>query len=243
MNDDITNPVTISATKFLIMDAVKQAWHKTKGAKGTIWLAVIISIIINVVLELLNYLTNQNIFTNIISYIITNLLTMGIVLIGTRRALDLPIKYSMIFEAFQLKYGFRLLLTIILFTLVFVIPILLFIIFQVYQEEMGIILTSILYLINLCITIFLMIRLSLTFRVAVMQDVSPWQAIKQSFIATKHHFWRLLGLVALNILILVVSIIPIGIGLIWTVPYFIISWGIVYRNLIAAKQQTSKESI
>lgn len=237
MENEVINPKSIPGKKLVISELVSMAWHKMNGAKATIWLAVLIGFVINVVFEFIDYLTDRNFITGILSYIVSNLISMGVVLIGTRRALDLPIRASMLFEPFRWRFGLRLLLTIILFSIIVGIPAFLLFIFAALYQQIGTLVSIILSVIMFAIIIYLVVRMSLTFRIAVMQDVNPWHAIKLSFIATQQHFWSLLALLIVNFLIIVVSIIPIGIGLIWSIPYTIISWGIVYRLLVVAKQE------
>jgi uncharacterized membrane protein len=39
-------------------------------------------------------------------------------------------------------------------------------------------------------------------------------------------------------LILIVSVIPLGIGLVWTLPMGMIAYGIIYRNMFGIRNQT-----
>jgi uncharacterized membrane protein len=39
-------------------------------------------------------------------------------------------------------------------------------------------------------------------------------------------------------LIVMVSMIPLGIGLIWTLPMMMIAYGIIYRNMFGVRDET-----
>ena len=61
--------------------------------------------------------------------------------------------------------------------------------------------------------------------------MSPWQAMETSRkTLTKHWFKFLLFLLAM-VLIMVVSAIPAGIGLIWTAPMMALAYAIAYREV------------
>ena len=85
------------------------------------------------------------------------------------------------------------------------------------------------------LTFYLAMRLYLAKGIVLDQQVGPWAAIKKSFRATKYNVWRLIGLTLLNAIILLVSVIPLGIGLIWSLPYLFINYGMVYRRLVIEK--------
>jgi uncharacterized membrane protein len=83
-------------------------------------------------------------------------------------------------------------------------------------------------------------RLYLALPITIAEKVWPWTAISESFASTKGHVWQLILLLALNIGIFIVSCIPLGLGLIWALPYGLINLGMVYRMLRG--DQTKVES-
>src|SRR5207249_509242 len=60
----------------------------------------------------------------------------------------------------------------------------------------------------------------------------PWEAIKSAFQVTNNNVLRLLEIHILAMLIFFISIIPLGIGLIWTIPFLYNLYAIIYKNLL-----------
>lgn len=80
--------------------------------------------------------------------------------------------------------------------------------------------------------IYLMVALSLTNWVLISYpETSPMQAIKISMKVVNKRFFSLLGLFIVLGVILMISAIPFGIGLIWTFPLSALSVGIVFRKI------------
>lgn len=77
----------------------------------------------------------------------------------------------------------------------------------------------------------------MTLPLIVDKGLSPWQAMETSRKAVHKIWWRLIGLFIVMGLIFVVSLVPLGIGLIWTWPMFIILTGVVYRHLFGAEEK------
>jgi uncharacterized membrane protein len=65
----------------------------------------------------------------------------------------------------------------------------------------------------------------------VERGLSPWQALETSRKAISQHWFKVFGLFLLLGIIMGLSMIPVGIGLIWTIPLFIISMGVLYRTI------------
>jgi hypothetical protein len=95
---------------------------------------------------------------------------------------------------------------------------------------------------SIILTIYLLFRMYLVHAFILAKKVNPWVAIKLSFKATKSNVCRLIGLSILNGLILLVSAIPLGIGLIWTLPYFFINFGEIYKSLVESRSDLTIEN-
>lgn len=63
------------------------------------------------------------------------------------------------------------------------------------------------------------------------KSLDSFKAIKMSFRVTKPYIVELLGLYIIMGFILFISALPLGIGLIWTVPFSYILYGEVYKRL------------
>lgn len=217
---------------------ITSAWEKIYGAKKTFWAALGLLFVIMFSIGFLEGLTEPlsivsgalKVIGNILGYF----LQLGLIYIGIKHAKDMPINYKMLFAVFHLDYILRLVGLYILQTLIFIAPILigalgifLFILGNAITMTLGIL---------LCITAFIVmvilaIRLSMSMAYVLDMKSSPLAAIKNSFTATRENFWNLLGIFLLQVLIVLVSIIPLGIGLIWSIPFLFTCYGLIYKQL------------
>lgn len=134
-------------------------------------------------------------------------LWVGLEMIGVRRSVDLPVSFRYIFNYF--KYFFKLALTWLIMSVLIVLGFLFFIIPGIY----------------LSVATFLALQL------VADRKFGPWQAVKTSIQAITHKWFHVFLLLLAMFGIMAISMIPLGIGLIWTWPLFIISKGILYRNI------------
>jgi uncharacterized membrane protein len=65
----------------------------------------------------------------------------------------------------------------------------------------------------------------------VERKLSPWQALETSRKAITQHWFKVFGLFLVLGVIVLVSAIPLGIGLVWTLPMAIIAIGVLYRTI------------
>ena len=79
--------------------------------------------------------------------------------------------------------------------------------------------------------IYLMVAYSLAMPLVVEKGLSPWQALEASRKAITKSWFRFIGLGLAIMVIMIVSMIPLGIGMIWTIPMAMIAFGIAYRNI------------
>ncbi len=93
-------------------------------------------------------------------------------------------------------------------------------------------LAMILCLIAVIAGIFIFVRLALTLAFLLEQNAGIGEAFVLSFRATRGNVWRLIGLYIVWWFIMVISMIPLGIGLIWTFPLSYIIYGMIYKALM-----------
>lgn len=204
---------------------LSEAWDKTKGAKGTIWLAIFfcclvivpVSLIVDFALkkigiqhtpgethsQLLTYFVVSKLF----KMWITLPITAGMFMIGVKIATNAPVQASEVFRYFHKT------LPLVAVTL----------------------LTYLLVFCGTCLLIipgiYLLGAYLMTVPLVVEKNLSPWQALEASRKAITHRWFSVVGLYLIMGLILTVSMIPLCIGLIWTLPMMMIVSGIVYRNM------------
>jgi len=237
-----------------IIETVKNSWEKVKGSKATFWAVLIIVIMAQLCVtgidQLLQPSNNEQAVTSgfiylgiavtILLVIFRIILQWGLVYMAVQRAMNLSIRFNMLKYVFNMNLIFRMIgLTVLNFLILLPAIILLFLPTAFSTNNINNImklLTSISYLVGAILFVYLFMRLLLAPVLVIMKKTGPWTAIKISFKATKSNVWRLIGLFLLNMIILVLSAIPLGIGLIWSLPYLFISYAMVYKELIISKQ-------
>lgn len=65
----------------------------------------------------------------------------------------------------------------------------------------------------------------------VDKGLSPWQALETSRKAISKQWFSLFGFFLVAMIVLVVSVLPLGIGLIWSMPWFFLCFGVIYRRV------------
>lgn len=219
-----------------IKQTIKTAWGKVYGTKKIFWTAFLVAAAITIVCGLINalfktFLPQAVPLIGFITQLIAFLLQMGLTYIGIKRAFDQPIHYKLVFKCFEPRVALYIILVYLLQLLILLLPIAL--IFGAMLLPRGFnIVVSILAGI---LIFYLFIRFMLAFAIVLDQNKNPWEAIKQSFHLTQHNFWHLFAILILQNIIVIISIIPAFIGLIWTIPFCVILYGTIYRNLLINK--------
>lgn len=222
--DDIA---VLPVKKFAIGELISTAWAKTKGAKGVIWggsaiMYLVILIVIAGGAFSLPALNGEqvgaagpsiSVVFELLSTIFSVLFTAGLFYMGIKKVVDEPVSWKMIFKGFSCA-GKIIIATILQFILVTIGFVLLFL--------PG---------------IYLVVGYTMVLPLIVDKGLSPWQALETSRKAVHKVWWRVAGLYLLMGLIVGISCVPLGIGLIWTWPMFIILTGVVYRQLFGAEDE------
>lgn len=248
-----SSPLLIKQTQFSITEIIKLAWHDIKGTKRTFWavtalLTVIVCslILIEQTITLLvpyQWLSTTLVLTvRAISTIVSILLGLALVYLGLQRTSHLTIKLGMINDVFDFTLVMKMIgLHILEFIILAPFAMLLYLpgfstFFMTYFPtlalnpfyETG---RWIIAMVSLIILIHLAIRLCLSRAIIIAEQITPWAAIRTSFMATKTHVWKLLSLFVINFLVLILSTIPFGIGLLWSIPFCFINYALVYNKL------------
>lgn len=239
--------MTDNTNAFSVFETVTTAWDKVKGSKAAFWAVLGCIILLEVFLKVFDKIaeyTENGLISFLLGifaiafFVMVTMLFWGVLYLGIRRASGEQIHFDMIKHVFDAM----LFLKVILLYLLIGIPLGI-----LYLIPMGLhalaepgtgfgavlsIIAAVLYIAYLVIMIFVLIRLYLAKLHLIALKGNPWEAIKISYAATESHVWQLIGLMLLNCGILIISIIPLGIGLIWSLPYLYINYGIVYRRLV-----------
>lgn len=210
---------------FSIGELLGEAWRRVKGIKGTLIAGLIVY---GVALNLLGFVfgfilgmagllhghdsgsLSGNAVQGVIGIIagaICYPLLAGLNMIGIRRAADQPASINEVFSYFSL------------FAPLFIT---------------GLAVSVLVYLGFLLLVlpgVYLGIAYALALPLVVERRLSPWQAMEASRKAINRHWFKVFGLFLVLGLILLLSIIPLGIGLVWSLPLTFIAIGGLYRTI------------
>lgn len=220
---------------FAIFDLLGEAWRKTKGTKGILWGGFLAFFGIMIGAQLALYLITLvlglgtiglaslggegaaiagaagmlliSVVGSVISLALTYPFIAGFNMIGIRQAAGQPVRFGEIFSHFNRTLA--LLGAAILMGIVTIIGFALFILPGIY----------------------LSIATLLTIPLVVERKLSPWQAMVVSCKAITQHWFKVFFLFLMMNIVVWISILPLGIGLIWTIPMFIVMIGVLYNRI------------
>ncbi|HIC13098.1 MAG TPA: hypothetical protein EYO75_06985 [Sulfurimonas sp.] len=195
--------------KYSIIDIIKEGFVLSNGAKKTFNLALGLLFIIAFAIAMAILLSMPEL-VNLINLIVSIILlpvSVGLVLLAVNRARGKEIKVSEIFSHFgamPMLIGAYLLVTLftILGFIALVIP-----------------------------GIYLGVTYSFTLVLVADKKIGIWEAMELSRKTITEQWFKFFGLALLSSLILLISAIPLGIGLIWTIPAIYLSYGLIYHRL------------
>lgn len=229
-----------------VTDTIKTAWEKVKGSKATFWGAIGVVILLVIAMGcLVGFVRVLGLpviagLLYLIMLIIQMILGWGILFMGIQRGADQPIRLGMIFYAFNVSLVLKIIGVIILRVLIilpsYALLILGVFLPHIWENSSASALGLILQLVGLIITLYLSIRMSLSAGIVLTRFSNPVEAIKLSFRGTQSNALSILGILILIMLILIVSAIPFGIGLIWTLPLLLITYGVMFQRLFTSRQ-------
>jgi len=204
---------------FDIGQVMSEAWALTRGMKATFWGAAGIVYAILIVFAIVaGSLAGKSLplrlLTNIAFGTVSPVLFVGIVMMGVRRAAGLPVHFTTAFSCFDRAVA--VLVAGLMSTLITYVGLLLFVIPGVY----------------------LVIAYCMTIPLIVDRRLPPWQAIETSRKAVTRRWFQYFGLLLVVGLLICLSALPLGIGLIWTAPWSINVIGVVYRRTFGVAQAT-----
>lgn len=207
---------------FSIGALLSESWAKVKGTKGIIIGGFLVFYVVMMIATLIFGaifgvvgLVGESLTGFIIGELLVSLLASalaypfmaGINMIGIRRAADQPISFNEIFSHFGRTLP--LVITAVVMMLLIYLGMLLLILPGIY----------------------LTVAYLLAIPLVVERGLSPWQALEASRKAITQHWFKVFGLFLLLGLITILSVIPLGIGLIWSIPLFVVAMGVLYRTI------------
>ncbi len=217
---------------FSIRAIISESWEKVKGFKGTFFLAFLIYIgfvfLVSLPFEISAVFARSAVEDNniivLIAFVkqiavtlVTTPILVGVIIIGMRRSANVSSRASSVLNYFG-SMG-RLFVTMLLMYIMLIIGFLLFIIPGIY----------------------LSIAYYMAMPLVVEKGMGPWQALETSRKVVSKHWFKMFFFGIAMMLIMIVSMLPLGIGLIWTLPMMMIAYGIIYRNMFGLRKETLAE--
>ncbi|MDA3946425.1 MAG: hypothetical protein PF439_07075 [Helicobacteraceae bacterium] len=215
------------AYEFSVGEILTEAWERVSGAKlkivGAMFIYIVIASLATAVVSLfLNakpyYDAGDQItgFTidMIIGWIVAPItipLAIGLLLLGYARANDEEIRLESMFNYY-----------IVVWPLFF-------------ASVLITILTYVGFALLLLPGLYLSIAYSFTLPLIVDKKLDIWGAMEVSRQAVTKHWFTIFGVNMSLVLLVVLSAIPMGIGLIWTIPLVMIAQGVMYRKIFGWK--------
>jgi len=207
--------------EFGVGAVLKEAWVMTKGVKGSIWGGIFLMFLIlfgvgSAAVFLLPSAGAPaggtgaawvNIVTQLIGTVLSMTLLAGLINIGVKRVAGKQYSWRLVFSGFGrltqvIIAGFLMTLLICSGFFLLVLP-----------------------------GIYLTVGYSMALPLIIDRRLGPWDAMELSRKTIHEKWWPIFGLYLLMYLIYFVSTIPLGIGMIWTVPMFFTLTGVLYRLL------------
>lgn len=213
--------------RFTIITLIKDSWSYSKGVKGALWGAILVMYILLIGLGVAATLLSMQFLQEVdrmaamlidgglqaLLSFLSYVFTAGIIMIAVNRIGQRPYSWKMVFSGFK-RFGSMLGL-VILQTIMLIIGFLLFVLPGIY------------------LSVGYILAIPLVF----IKGLSPWQALETSRKAIHTRWWTVFfALIAMSILVSL-SAIPLGIGLIWTVPMFVVMIGVLYYLFFGADEE------
>ncbi len=83
--------------------------------------------------------------------------------------------------------------------------------------------------------IIIAVRLSFVKYIVIDRNLSAWQSVKLSWQETKGFSWKIFAFILLSGIIVFVSALPFGLGLLVSIPFVSMSFAVFYRKIILSK--------
>ncbi|QOP46100.1 hypothetical protein [Sulfurimonas paralvinellae] len=200
---------------FSIFGVLKEALNRSNGVKGTFMGAMLLYLLIQIVIAFVLLLIMPQIqdYLDLILTLLTLPISVGIIILGITRARGEELSVKQIFDYFG-QYPYLLLgyFLIVLFT---VLGLIAFIIPGIYL--------SIAYIYALPLI--------------ADKNLSVWNAMELSRKTITKQWFRFFGLGIVSFFFILLSAIPFGIGLIWSIPTVYIAYGLLYHQLFDEEEE------
>ena len=208
---------------FNIKEVLTEAWEKTNGNKASIFGATICLTVISFVIAAISFsifpqtgssLSLGDLLNTVANALLTGPIFAATLLMGIKVSVNKKITINEIG-----KYWHKIL------------PI-----FLIYMAIYFLIVLGIIALV--LPGVYLMVSYMMAIQLLVEKDMGIWEALETSRKAITKKWFTMFFYLIILLVTIVVSAIPLLIGLIWTVPFMNIASGIIYRNMFGVEPST-----
>ena len=217
----------VGSYEFSVSEVLSEAWEKVSGSKlkivGAMFIYVVLASLatnlIGIFLDAQPYYDADQIVQGamidmLVGWIAspaTIPLSLGVLLLGYARANDEELRIDAIFNYYVVVWP--LFFASILIT----------------------VLTYVGFLFLLLPGIYLSVAYSFTLPLMIDKKLDIWGAMEVSRRAVTTHWFTIAGVNGTMVILIVLSALPFGIGLIWTIPLMMITQGVMYRKIFGWK--------
>lgn len=190
----------------------KEAWQLTSGFKATMWGAILIYIGIMIAVSLPFELLGQDsivmiVVGQIIISLVTYPLSAAFSMLGIKRSVGAATNAFMVFDYYSKML--KIFLLYLVMTLLIMVGLVLLIIPGIY----------------------LMVAYSLALPLMLEKNLGIWEALETSRKTISRQWFAVFGLYLVMLVLFLLAMLPLGIGLIWMLPFAFIVMGVLYRSL------------
>ncbi len=199
---------------FSITGVLKEGFRRSDGVKliftGSIIIYAVIAIFAGALLEFI-FPEGGSVLNSYVSSLLEMLFTLpiliGIMMLGVARAREEALNIPSIFEYFGM-----------------IMPIMLAYVAMTVLLSIG-------FLLLIIPGIYLAISYAFTYILIVDKGLGIWEAMELSRKTVTKQWFKFFGFYLLSVIMIIISAIPLGIGLIWTIPMTYIGYGLLYHHL------------
>ncbi len=199
---------------FSITGVLKEAFHRSNGVKlifgGAFIIYVVIAVITSAVLKLIFPESGSELNSNVstlLEMLFTLPILIGIMVLGIKRARDEELDIPSVFNYFGM-----------------IIPIMLAYIAMTVLIIVG-------FMLLVIPGVYLAVSYAFTYTLIVDKGLGIWEAMELSRKTVTAQWFKFFGLAIVTGVLVFLSAMPLGIGLIWTIPMSYIAYGLLYHHL------------
>lgn len=235
---------------FVIMDAMKEAWHGVNGFKATYWGAVGLAIVVSVLISLAAYcisslaggLFHWNyktivVLNNLIIAIGNAPLIVGLLMLGVHRAAGMPVKATQVLNYYH--HFFKIFMVCLVAMLILFALLLIFSFCSGMASANTGMISGLLMVVSLFLLAFaIYLGFSYIFAMVLAGDkpVGVWTALELSRRAVTQHWFKIFFTFVIMYVLVLIASIPLLIGLIWVLPMANILFGVFYRTMFGVNE-------